>query len=442
MSTLTSLLVVGCAGAEDPCGADALRMPPSGGGANVVVILVDDIGIDKIDAYGPHAATPSTPTFDALSETGLRFEQAYTSPTCSPTRAGLLTGRRPARTTIGTWIGNESGSERSLPDDELTLPELLTGYHSALAGKWHLSALLDEPHLGALRQGFAHHWGPIANPTMAVRPVEGTLDWWRWQKSTDGELTIVERYLTEETTDDAIHFAQTLDEPFFLLVAYNGAHTPLHTPPAHLLDGPVGSEDADLLDAMITSVDHEVGRLLATLDPADTTVFVLADNGTHGDFMRPPYDPTHGKGTAFDEGVHVPMWAWGRGVSAVGRSTAALVHVTDLFATIADLAGVPTDTLERPIDGVSFAPLLTAPYTPWRRCVLSEGFTDGNDAASRRHRGVRDGRFELVQLPGQRAVLHDTHTPPDQRVDLLAERLEPEARAAHSVLRRALAKTP
>ena len=332
--------------------------------SNIIVILTDDIGLDQTAAWLEHPAPPPTPTLSALACAGMRFDRTYSHPSCSPSRATLLTGRMPSRYGIGRWLG-DTGSW-GLPLSEITLPEMLAdaGYSAGLAGKWHLAAATSpDAAQHSLQQGFAHHRGSLSNITFALGTGHTPRTYWQWERLEDGEPAWTTDYNLSTTTDDAIELLDLLPEPFFLYVAYNSAHEPLHRPPDELLLDPSAvssdSEDLVLYQAMVTATDLEIGRLLMSIEQdvlEDTLVVYLSDNGTPRWGITAPLDPNRGKGTAYEGGVHVPFIAAGPGVSTAGSRTSSLVSFADLFPTFAELAGVDLTTW-LPADGARQTPL-------------------------------------------------------------------------------------
>lgn len=358
--------------------------------SNILVILTDDIGMDHTAAWNAHPEPSYTPTLDALTCAGTSFRRAYSHPTCSPSRATLLTGRMPSRYGIGRWLGDNG--IWGLPRDETTLPELLAehGYSAGLAGKWHLGAASDpDAPRHMLDQGFDYHRGSYSNLMMALGTGHTPRGYRQWERLEDGVPAWTTDYNITVTTDDALTLVELLPEPWFLYVAYNSAHDPLHRPPDHLLIDPDAvsedSEDLELYRAMVTATDLELGRLLTSIDDdvlENTLVIYMADNGTPRWGITAPLDPSRGKGTAYEGGVHVPMiWA-GRGVSEHDATSSALVSFADVFPTLAALADIDLATWapfasDQPLalDGESLTPLLDDPSRDTARTVvLSEAF--------------------------------------------------------------------
>lgn len=419
--------------------------PGSGQGENILVIISDDIGADKTGVYSVHEDT-YTPTLDGLAAEGMRFTHAYSSPTCSPSRATLLTGRHPSKTGIGRWI-LPSSEVWDLSLDELTIPEMLgeVGYTSAAVGKWHqVRFSRARPGRHPLRQGFAHHRGSLANPEDSMSGLDGT-GYFRWEKNDDGRLSWSTTYMTTDTVDEAIAMVEELPEPWFLWVAMNAAHAPLHVPPDPL--NPLGvTEDSSpmaLFDADTLAFDMELERLLDSIDPEvreDLTIVYVADNGSWNTIIREPYDRNRGKGSTFELGVNVPMIVTGPHVAEPGSTSEAFVNFADLFPTLAELAGVDTSELEYgkgprrgervDLDGESFLRYLDDPMdTGTRAFNFSEAFyPNGPGPYDWRRRTVRskthkvrkvvDSDGELLQFFRLGDALYDEGNPLD--VALLA----------------------
>jgi arylsulfatase B len=201
------------------------------------------------------------------------------------------------------------------------------------------------------------------------------------------------------------------------------------------------SPDADKYDAALEAVDHELGRVLAAMDPAlraRTWVFVVGDNGTPDFAIRPPDDPERAKGSVYQLGVNVPLIVTGPGIDHRGAESLALVHTADLFATVLDLAGVEP---EGAIDGISFRSALEDPQAPSaRRFLFTERLVpNGPPPYDREQAAIRDQRYTLVtdrRRSGATAELYDLRDDPDQHRDLLGRKraLDPEVQAAYDAL--------
>jgi arylsulfatase B len=313
------------------CGALTPTLPTATPPRNVLIILADDLGPERVSAYG--SALP-TPNIDFLADEGLRFDRAYAYPICSPTRSSLLTGRYVGVYGIGQAI--HAKDEVELPLDEITLAEALSehGYRTGAVGKWHLSSrLTPSEYAHPLMQGFESHVGSRGNIT----------DYYDWKKLRNGEQIADNHstYATTDTTDEAIGFLQSEDErPWFLWLAYNAPHSPFQPPPSHLVDDVPGNDDPipDIADAMVQAFDDELGRLLHHVDLSNTIVLFMGDNGPDARTNRPPLEDTRAKGTLYEAGIRVPWVMAGPGVR-IGE-TDALIHVTDVFPTVLALLGI------------------------------------------------------------------------------------------------------
>ena len=440
--------------------------------SNVLIILTDDIGTDRTAAWEAHPTPPPTPTLDALACAGTSMRRTYAHPTCSPSRATLLTGRAPSRYGVGRWLPDDG--TWGLPLAEVTLPEMMAeaGYASAVAGKWHLGPASDpDAATHPLEQGFWHHRGSHANLLMALGTGHTPRGYWQWERLEDGVPAWTTAYNTTVTTDDALDLIDLLPEPWLLYVAYNSAHEPLHVPPEHLRLDPealVGETESSVLyDAMVTATDLEIGRLLDSIDDdvlADTLVIYLSDNGTPMWGLSAPLDPARGKGTAFEGGVRVPFIAAGPGVSRAGTWAEGLVGFADLFPTLAELVGVDLATwvpegAEPPaplvLDGYSLVDVFADPTAASpRTTALSEGFHPAGAPPYDWSRATLvDGSWKYVRLEGEASTLDPAVevreelyrlTPTDadagtwalhEGTDLIADGpLDAEARAAYDRL--------
>jgi arylsulfatase A-like enzyme len=431
---------------------------------NVLLVVLDDVGVDLLGSYenyyrslGRAPGTPaSTPTIDALSGESLNFANAWTCPTCTPSRAQIMTGRHGSRTGMGavlrrTPLGGIPNP--GLSHKELLLPEVLgrgpTPYVTAAVGKWHLVDHLQLAASAAHALGapagtwFDYFAGSPFNLERALSAPPGTNSYYAWRKiyataigpgsspcgpgalpcEVDRLTPPLQHYATADTTDDALTLIQTLPEPWFLYVAYNSPHFPYHVTPTQLssadcLPPPTAptpcvanppQSSAELARCMLSVVDEQFARLLCAIDPGATTVILTADNGTDGNAIAPPFDPARGKGSLYQGGVGVPLIVRSPLTPPALRGTfhPALVASTDLFATVAQLGGAAVSTPE----SVSLVPYLagTAHSAPRTR-VYTEGFFPNftprarssgppqNYYGSFHNQAVSDGRFKLLRL--------------------------------------------
>jgi arylsulfatase A-like enzyme len=254
--------------------------------------------------------------------------------------------------------------------------------------------------------------------------------------------------------DEALAFiaecgAEPTPRPWFLWVAFNAPHKPYHVPPAHLHSQtlpPLGSDDPAYMRALTESMDTEIGRLLAGMDPAvraDTLVIFVGDNGTAASATTAPFPASHAKGTIFEGGLNVPLIVAGRRGAPRGAECARLVHTADLFATVAELAGIdaraalPGVTL----DAQSVLSLVDDPSSPpVHQHVYAESFQPiGLPPPPGAHvRAIRDGRFKLIRRPTGEEF-YDLLTDPLEDHELLAIGLTEAQAAAYHELSEAVA---
>jgi arylsulfatase A-like enzyme len=435
-----SILLFACT-ADPPV---AVPTPPeeNPGPGNVLLVVLDDVGVDKVAAYGLNPLAPPTPTLDALAAEGIRFTEAWAQPVCSPSRASILTGRHPRRYGIGNAILLEEEST-ALPEAEVTIPEMLRSapdhWSSSLVGKWHLAGdrgpdPLHQPGL----QGFDWYAGSPGNLGEGIDG-DGSSGFDAWDKNTNGVVARSERYATSDTADDAVARLGAMPEPWFLYLAFNAAHGPLHVPPVGTYEAPITDPEdgAQLFAAMLEVADLELGRVLASIPDdvrARTTILLVGDNGTSLLAVDPAFDRGAGKGSPDEAGVRVPFLAAGRGVGAAGATCDALVHVVDLFPTIAELSGASLPDV--PLDGISLVPLLAHPARPGGHDELyAENFSpNGPGPYESDERTVRTRDFKLIRRLVGDELYRLQPGSIDEGPNLLRAPLGSEEAAAYAVL--------
>ena len=343
----------------------------AGGPPNVVLIFVDDLGYRDVGYNG--ATEIETPNIDRLAAEGVVFSSGYVvHPFCGPSRAGVMTGRYPARFGMEWNVPYAPfDPEQGLPAEETTLATHLqtAGYRTGLVGKWQLGAA---PPFHPLNRGFGYFYGFLAggHDYFAVDVTRSPADEYLLPLSEGRGAAGFSGYLTDALTDRAVEFVRGgRDDPFFLYLAYNAPHAPLQAP-ADLVEryAHVADEDRRAYLAMVDSLDRNVGRVLDALEGAgkrdNTIVFFLSDNGGVAplDYL-PDQDwadngPLNGgKSTFLEGGLRVPFVAswpagWPQGAT-YGRPVVSL----DVAATAMALAGAPQDPA-RPLDGVNLDPFV------------------------------------------------------------------------------------
>ncbi len=386
---------------------------------NFVVVLLDDVGRDKVAAYGVHPQPAATPHLDRLAERGTLFRNAWAYSSCSPTRAALLTGRLAERTGIGSVIRAGDGVDSSLARDEFTIAAALPEHRAISLGKWHLSDTADAA-LHASTLGFD-----------AFAGWDGPNQYFTWTDNVNGALQTRVGYYPLALAERAVRVVANQREPYFLYYCPWLAHAPFHEPPAFLhptLQGPGSSRFLHL--QMVESLDTLLGRLLDQIDLDTTYVIVMGDNGSPLNTTAPPFLPGRIKGSSYEGGLAVPLIVAGPGVAA-GAECDRLVHVTDLFATIVELAAAPAPPRGAE-DSVSFARLLADPGgapTRTHLTVSKFGFP-GLTQNVPTFRAVRTTRWKYVDDgAGGGERLHDLERDPFETVNLLGATPAPTARA-------------
>jgi arylsulfatase A-like enzyme len=335
---------------------------------NILVIVADDLGHGDLGFTGCRDIL--TPNLDALARSGVRCSNGYVSgPYCSPTRAGLLTGRYQQRFGHEFNPGGEGGAAGfGLPVSETTIADRLraAGYATGLVGKWHLG---DEPKFHPQRRGFDEFFGFLGG-AHSYRPGEG-------EPIYRGTEVVKEtEYLTDAFAREAAAFiGRHKDHPFFLELAFNAVHTPMHATDARLAKF---RETADprrqAYAAMLLAMDEAVGRTLGALRASgledDTLIVFFSDNGgptmpgTTVNASR--NDPFRGsKRTTLEGGIHVPFVISWKGKLPAGSVYDKPVIQLDVLPTALAAAGVAASP-DGKLDGVDLLPYLSGkdPGTP------------------------------------------------------------------------------
>ena len=330
---------------------------------NVLLLIVDDWGtdsspIDNNTTLNPGTTFPTMANLQSLAANGLRFTNAYSQPVCSPTRAALLTGRQAFRTGVGAPGDAINVAETTLPD---AFSADNSPFEIATYGKWHLGG-------GDTGYNTLGGWQEFIGITAG-----GVTDYENWNRNNNGTSANSTLYSTTDQVNEAKAFIDTQEtagKNWFVWMGFNAPHTPFHEPPAALLQGKTGTSNRALYEKSLEALDTEIGRLLQSVDYANTTVILVGDNGTPGQVVQAPYGNGHAKDDLYEGGIHVPMIVRGPSVKVpAGSTTDKFVHVTDLFPTVLELAGVADPTTG--VDGASIVPILNGTDTT-QRLVVAE----------------------------------------------------------------------
>jgi arylsulfatase len=342
-------------------------MTPKGKQPHIVLVLADNLGWGELGCYGGGALRGApTPRIDALAEEGLKCLNFNVESDCVPTRSALMTGRHPIRT--GALQSVPAGLPQGIHPWEVTLPQVLkkAGYATAMFGKWHLG---DRDGRFPNERGFDEWYGipRTTNETLftqspgfdeTVVDIPQVMEGYEGQPARNvAEYNLDKRRLIDseliEKSADYMRRMSRSGQPFFLYVPLTHLHFPTLAHPSFVGKSGVG----EFADSMM-EMDHRVGQLLDSvkgLGIENETLFIFAsDNGP--EFRRPwrgtagPWSGTYH--TAMEGGLRVPLIVRWPGQIPPARVSDEIIHVTDLFTTLIDVAGaqVPTD---RPIDGVS-----------------------------------------------------------------------------------------
>jgi arylsulfatase B len=390
---LTQLLSPIATSAAKPLGAQAKPVP------NIVILFADDLGYGELSCQGnPEIPTPH---IDSIANNGVRFTAGYVAgPNCSPSRAGLLTGRIPTR--FG-YEFNPTGAVNEepgfgLPSAEITIAEALhdAGYTTGLIGKWHQGGTAR---YHPFRHGFDEFFGftheghyfvppPYKGVTTLLRRKTlpgGAQGIWMGQGGLHyhnklgrdepdydannpivrgGQPVVETEYLTDALTREAVDFIDRHDDkPFFLYLAYNAVHSPLQGADAYM-EKFVHIKDIHrrIFAAMLANMDSSVGAVLEQLRKSgleeNTMVFFLSDNGGPTKELTSSNLPLRGsKGQMYEGAIRVPFMLQWKGKVPAGLVYEKPVSSFDIFATAAaNCAGV---TAPKQVEGVDLIPYLT-----------------------------------------------------------------------------------
>ena len=440
----------------------ALYSPaPQSSPSNVLVIMADDLSIDVLNLYrplcnqvgptaillggggnpinasctnpvAPLSPTATTPAIDSLAATGIVFDRVWSNPTCSPTRATLQTGRYASRTGIGKPLS--IGTSDELQACETTIAELLDGvYECGLFGKWHLGLTPCDPCCQHGWDRFRGHLHEVPGMQLCSTWQQDVCD----RASDCGETPTCgpnpeTTYLLDKTFDDAKTWigeqVTAQSGPWLCYLWPQFPYDIFHEKTSTTCTACMSGNQTCYLQAL-ENLDAQIASMITFLsmqgELANTTIIFLGDNGTPGAGASnwPPGDDPftagqqtnypHAKGTLYNGGVHVPMIVSGPGVGGdiVGTRSKALINTTDLFATIASIAGVtiPAGVAE---DSVDFSPLFVGNSDLYaaRPVIFAEEFNPNQVLAcgpvtpncavqnNNDHSGaVRNGRFKLIR---------------------------------------------
>lgn len=401
---------------------------------NIVFFLVDDLGYTDLASYGnSHSLTPN---IDNLSESGIRFTEAYAHPTCSPARGAILTGKSPARLHLTDFISGELGGsvpnekgqgypypERSnliqpdmqdpgLSTNEYTVAEVLKegGYLTGFIGKWHLGK---------------------------SRPSEHGFDWVKYITENGNPTFTNDTFMTIRKTNAAIEFMDKYkDKPFFLYFSLNAIHGPIDADPGKIKK--FSNTPKPVLTAMISHVDDAVGALVAKLKElnlSDNTIIIFySDNGAASGRNAPLRGH---KGHLYEGGIKVPLIISWPEIIKANQVCNSLVIAEDFYPTILEMTNLPLEPQQH-VDGKSFFSLLSNTKSEGRESLFwhyphwfrphkeREAFSPASAIRQNNWKLINffeDGNSELYDLTNDIGELNDLSAKYPERVNEMLKEL-------------------
>ena len=389
----------------------------SGRRPNILLIVADDLGYAELGCHG-NKEIP-TPNIDSIATNGIRFTNAYVScPVCSPTRAGLITGRYQQR------FGHEQNPgpppkyapNFGLPLSETTIASRLraAGYVTGIVGKWHLGY---GEGLRPMDRGFDEFFGMLAggHPYLPTKkpPSQGPIQ--RGNDPVDEK-----EYLTDAFGREAEAFVDKHHEkPFFLFLSFNAVHNPLEVTDKYLKRFPnIGDEKRRKFAGMLSAMDDAIGQVLGSLRKhqieENTLIFFISDNGGPTGANTARNDPLRaGKGQVYEGGIRVPFLVQYKGRLPGGKTNDKPVIALDIAPT--SLAAAGATAADARFDGVDLMPYLT-------------GKSDGAPHETLYWRygpqwAIRKGDWKLLKMPKSNEVqLYNLKDDIGEGTDLAAQK--------------------
>lgn len=362
---------------------------------NIIVIMADDMGYGDSSVYRGWIETPN---MERMAKAGLKFVDFHSSgAVCSPTRAGLMTGRYQQRAGVPGVVNADpknADHHRGLQTSEVTFAGLLRkrGYRTGMFGKWHLGYVTD---YNPLRHGFDEFRGFVSGNIDYISHYDRmeTHDWWHGEKRVREE-----GYLTELITENAVNFIDRYkDRPFCLYLPHGAVHSPIQGPQSPAIRGPnkqrvkvSAAAKKETVRQMLKSLDESIGAVIDAVErngiSKKTLIVFFSDNGGAAHMSCAPLRGK--KGSVWEGGHRVPAIAMWPGKIRPGSVSEQLCISLDLMPTMLELAGASDDVkADRPFDGVSLASHMLEQESIGRRQLF---WQHGSSVA------MRDGEWKLV----------------------------------------------
>lgn len=447
----------GNAGAPDSVSAPAERITTGvdtsvfEGTPNIVIVMADDLGWNDV---GYHGSEIRTPTLDRLSASGVRLDRFYAQPTCSPTRAALMTGKSPLRLGIAAPLSKNNPTGLSIEETTLAERFKAQGYQTALVGKWHLGARHTDYLPNA--RGFDHFYGHKTGGVGFWDKVHGG----GYDLQRNGKTVRDDGYLTHLLVDEAIKVIQQRDpdQPLFLFASFNAPHLP-NEAPQEALDayGDIADIKRRTHAAMVSELDKAIGQLVSTLESEgmsdNTLIWFMSDNGGLQNVPLVNWipdwllgigigslldvDPSDrfvefarvnltqsgsdnsplrgGKGSLWEGGMRVPSLVYWPGVLTPGTS-GQMVAMQDVFPTVLEASGI--EVANDSLDGRSVWPALAGgAVLPANDVIAPSGPTPLSVAIYRYP-------WKLIEYPDGDILLFNVEADPGEADDLSEEHTE------------------
>lgn len=380
---------------------------------NVVLVITDDQGYGDLSCHGNPVL--KTPHLDKLHSESVRLTDYHVAPTCSPSRAALITGHWTNRTGVWHTIMGRS----MLRANEVTIGKILGdgGYHTGMFGKWHLGDNYPyRPEDRGFQEVLRHGGGGVGQ----------TPDFWDnayfdGSYFHNGKAVPAKGFCTDVFFDYAKRFINKVkddDKPFFVYLCTNAPHGPMHSP--EKFSAPYTKQGVNLGNffGMIANIDHNVGQMRAFLKKkglAENTIFIFTtDNGTssganvHNNGMRGR------KGSEYDGGHRVPFFMhWPKGGLNKGRDVNMITSYVDIVPTLIDYCDVPSPKGVK-FDGVNIRPLIEGKESNWPDRILITDSQRVRDPIKWRKSSVMTDQWRLVN--GKE--LYDINADPGQKKNI------------------------